>query len=220
MCTSEDASGNPVYEFKIFDGIFEALKTAGVRPMIELGFMPKDLAAEAEGRHEPYQVHYPKSTVSGASNNPPKNYRKWSELVRAVTSHLTERYGRETVLGWYFEVWNEPDIDYWHSSPQDYWKLYDYAVAGVRAALPGARVGGPASTGPGGPKAAKFFDDFLAHADHGKSAANGEPVPQWTTLRDLHGGRDEGALRFRGPFEGEPARHVVLVVRVRRQGVL
>ena len=174
---SEDASGNPVYDFKILDGIFDALKAAGVRPMVELGFMPKDLAAEVEGRHEPYQVHFPKSTVSGASNNPPKDYRKWSELVRAVTSHLVERYGREAVLGWYFEVWNEPDIDYWHSTPEDYWKLYDYAVAGVRAALPGAKVGGPASTGPGSPKAAKFLDDFLAHVDHGKSAANGEPVP-------------------------------------------
>ena len=174
---TEDASGNPVHDFKILDGIFDALKAAGVRPMVELGFMPKDLAAEVEGRHEPYQIHFPKSTVSGASNNPPKDYRKWGELVHAVTSHLVERYGRETVLGWYFEVWNEPDIDYWHSTPQDYWKLYDYAVAGVRAALPGAKVGGPASTGPGGPKAAKFLDDFLAHVDHGKSAANGGPVP-------------------------------------------
>jgi xylan 1,4-beta-xylosidase len=173
---SEDVSGKPVYDFKILDGIFDALKAAGVRPMVELGFMPQDLAAEVPGRREPYQVHYPKSSVSGASNNPPKDYRKWSELVRAVTSHLAERYGK-TVLGWYFEVWNEPDIDYWHSTPEDYWKLYDYAVAGVRAALPGAKVGGPASTGPGGPKAAKFLDDFLAHVDHGKSAANGEPVP-------------------------------------------
>jgi xylan 1,4-beta-xylosidase len=174
---SEDASGNPVYDFKILDGIFDALKAAGVRPMIELGFMPKDLAAEVEGRHEPYQVHYPKRTVSGASNNPPKDYRKWSDLVRAVTSHLVERYGRETVLGWYFEVWNEPDIDYWHSTPEDYWKLYDYAVASVCATLPGAKVGGPASTGPGGLKASRFLDDFLAHVDHGTSAANGEPVP-------------------------------------------
>jgi len=174
---SEDASGNPVYDFKILDSIFDALKAAGVRPMVELGFMPKDLAAEVDGRHEPYQVHFPQSTVSGASNNPPKDYRKWSELIRAVTSHLVERYGRETVLGWYFEVWNEPDIDYWHSTQEDYWKLYDYAVAGVRAALPGAKVGGPASTGPGGAKAAKFLDDFLGHVDQGKSAANGEPVP-------------------------------------------
>jgi xylan 1,4-beta-xylosidase len=174
---SEDTSGNPVYDFKILDGVFDALKAAGVRPMVELGFMPKDLAAEVPGRHEPYQVHYPNSTVSGASNNPPKNYRKWSELVRAVTSHLVERYGRERVLGWYFEVWNEPDIDYWHGTPEDYWRLYDHAVAGVRAALPGAKVGGPASTGPGAEKAAKFLDDFLAHVDHDKSAANGEPVP-------------------------------------------
>ena len=174
---SEDANGNPVYDFKILDGMFDALKKAGVRPMVELGFMPKDLAAEVEGRNKPYQVHYPDNTFSGTSNNPPKDYRKWSELVRVVTAHLVERYGRETVLGWYFEVWNEPDIEYWRGTPEDYWKLYDYAVAGVRAALPGAKVGGPASTGPGGPKAAKFLDDFLAHAEHGKSAANGEPVP-------------------------------------------
>src|SRR5450631_820228 len=174
---SEDTRGNPVYDFKILDGIFDALEAAGVRPMVELGFMPKDLAAGVGGRHEPYQVHYPKSTVSGASNNPPRDYRKWGELVRVVTSHLIERYGRETALGWYFEVWNEPDIDYWHSTPEDYWTLYDHAVAGVRAALPGAKVGGPASTGPGGPRAAKFLDDFLAHGDHGKSAVNGAPVP-------------------------------------------
>lgn len=72
---SEDASGNPVYDFKIFDGVFDALKAAGVRPMIELGFTPKDLAAQVEGPNEPYQLHYPKSTVSGASNNPPKDYQ-------------------------------------------------------------------------------------------------------------------------------------------------
>ncbi|MGA3032193.1 MAG: beta-xylosidase [Terracidiphilus sp.] len=174
---SEDANGNPVYDFKILDGIFDAYKAAGVRPMVELGFMPKDLAAEGAGGSEPYQVHYPQRTTSGASNNPPKDYRKWGELVRVVTSHLVHRYGRETVLSWYFEVWNEPDIDYWHGTPEDYWKLYDYAVAGVRAALPGARVGGPASTGPGNPKAAKFLDDFLAHVDHGRSAATGGSVP-------------------------------------------
>ena len=174
---SEDASGDPVYNFKIMDNIFDALAAAGVRPIVEFGFMPKDLAAEVEGRHEPYQVHYPESAFSGASNNPPKDYRKWGELVRAVTSHFVQRYGRETVLSWYFEVWNEPDIDYWHGTPEDYWKLYDYAVAGVRAALPGAKVGGPASTGPDNEKAYKFLEGFLAHAAHGKSAANGEPIP-------------------------------------------
>ena len=174
---SEDAQGHPVYDFKLLDGIFDAFKGAGVRPMVELGFMPKDLAADVPGRTQPYQVHFPQSTVSGKSNNPPKDYDKWRELVRVVTAHLVERYGRDEVLGWYFEVWNEPDIDYWHVSPEEYWKLYDYAVAGVRAALPGAKVGGPASTGPGGEEARLFLQHFLEHVNSGKSAADGGPVP-------------------------------------------
>ncbi len=128
---TEDASGKPIYDFKIFDGIFDAYKAAGVRPMVELGFMPEALAADLPNRHEPYQVHYPKSAISGKSNNPPKDYAKWGELCRVVTAHLVERYGRAEVLQWYFEVWNEPDIDYWHTTPEEYWKLYDYAVAGV-----------------------------------------------------------------------------------------
>ncbi|MFT4112483.1 GH39 family glycosyl hydrolase [Silvibacterium sp.] len=172
----EDASGKPIYDFAILDGIFDAYKAAGVRPMVELGFMPKDLAASLPDRKE-YQVHYPQSTISGASNNPPKDYAKWRELVRVVVAHLVERYGRDTVRQWYFEVWNEPDIDYWHASPEDYWKLYDYAVAGVRAALPEARVGGPASTSPRSEKANAFLKDFLTHAATGKSAATGGTVP-------------------------------------------
>jgi xylan 1,4-beta-xylosidase len=174
---TEDANGKPVYDFKIFDGIFDAYQAAGVRPMVELGFMPEALAADLPNRHEPYQVHYPKSTVSGKSNNPPKDYAKWGELCRVVTAHLIERYGRKEVLQWYFEVWNEPNIDYWHTTPEDYWKLYDYAVAGVRNALPGARVGGPATTSPRSDKAALFLKNFLEHVNSGKSAANGKPLP-------------------------------------------
>jgi xylan 1,4-beta-xylosidase len=168
-----DANGKPVYDFKILDEIFDSYKSAGVRPMVELGFMPKDLAANPE----PYQVHYPKSTISGGSNNPPKDYAMWGELVRKVTEHLVQRYGKEEVLKWYFEVWNEPDIQYWHSTQEDYFKLYDFAVAGVRAALPGALVGGPATTGPGSPKAAAFLDNFFKHVDTGKSAADGKAIP-------------------------------------------
>lgn len=172
----EDASGKPVYNFTILDSIFDEYKAAGVRPMVEFGFMPKDLAAEVPGRTE-YQVHYPKSTISGASNNPPKDYTKWGELIRTVTQHLVERYGRDAVQQWYFEIWNEPDIDYWHATPQDYYKLYDYAVAGVRAAFPTARVGGPASTSPSSPRALEFLHGFLDHVKSGKSLANGKPIP-------------------------------------------
>ncbi|WP_180541639.1 GH39 family glycosyl hydrolase [Nevskia soli] len=172
---SEDSQGRPIYDFRIVDGIFDQYRAAGVRPMVELGFMPKDLAAELPDRKVEYRST--KSIISGASNNPPKDYAKWGELVRVFTSHLVERYGRETVRRWYFEVWNEPDIDYWHSTAEDYWKLYDYAVAGVRAALPDAKVGGPATTGPGGQKGAKFLEGFLNHIRTGKSAANGQPAP-------------------------------------------
>lgn len=174
---TEDASGKPVYDFKILDGIFDEYKAAGVRPMVEFGFMPKDLAAELPNRHEPYQVHYPKSAISGASNNPPKDYKKWGELIRVVTAHLVERYGKETVLQWYFEVWNEPDIDYWHSTPEDYWKLYDYAVASVKSVLPTARVGGPATTSPSNEKAYNYLKGFLDHVQSGKSLADGKSIP-------------------------------------------
>ncbi|ADW70371.1 GH39 family glycosyl hydrolase [Granulicella tundricola] len=174
---TEDANGKPVYDFKILDGIFDAYKAACVRPMVELGFMPEALAADVPGRTEPYQVHYPKSTISGRSNNPPRDYKKWGELIRVVTAHLVERYGKEEVLRWYFEVWNEPDIDYWHAPAEDYWKLYDYAVAGVRTALPGAKVGGPASTSPRSEKARLFLKNFLDHVDTGSSAADGKRVP-------------------------------------------
>ena len=174
---TEDANGKPVYDFAIMDSIFDAYKAAGVQPMVELGFMPKDLAAALPDRQVPYQVHYPKNTISGASNNPPKDYAKWGELVRVVTAHLVQRYGKQAVLQWYFEVWNEPDIDYWHATPEQYWKLYDYAVAGVRAALPDARVGGPANTGAGSPRAYTFMENFLEHVNSGRSAATGKTVP-------------------------------------------
>jgi xylan 1,4-beta-xylosidase len=173
---SLDKNGKPVYDFTITDQTFDAFEKAGVRPMVELGFMPKDLAAPIPGITE-YQLHYPKPTMGGSSNNPPSDYKMWGELVRKYTEHLVQRYGRQQVGTWYFEVWNEPDILYWHGTPQDYFKLYDYAVAGVRAALSDAKVGGPATTGPGNAKASEFLESFLEHCLHDKSAADGKPIP-------------------------------------------
>jgi xylan 1,4-beta-xylosidase len=173
---SLDQNGKPVYDFTITDETFDEYRKAGVRPMVELGFMPKDLAAAVPGIGE-YQLHYPKPTMGGASNNPPKDYKMWGELVRKYTEHLVERYGRQEVSRWYFEVWNEPDIIYWHGTPEEYLKLYDYAVAGVRAALPNAKVGGPATTGPGGAKSSAFLEHFLEHCLHDRSAADGKPIP-------------------------------------------
>lgn len=173
----ESPDGRPIYNFAILDGIFDALQAAGARPMVEFGFMPEDLAATLPGRPQPYQVSFPGNVTAGASNNPPRDYAKWRELIRAVTAHFVERYGRAAVLQWYFEVWNEPDISYWHGSEQDYFRLYDYTVSGVRAALPGARVGGPATTGPSGKHAAAYIEDFLRHVEAGHSEADGKAIP-------------------------------------------
>jgi len=162
---SEDAAGKPVYDFKIIDAIFDEYRAAGVTPMFELGFTPKVMVS-ADG---PYEDRYPDRSTGGTVHSPPKDLAKWQEMIRTVVAHMVQRYGRATVAKWYFEVWNEPDISYWHGTPEQYFDLYDHTVAGVRAALPEAKVGGPATTGPGGAKAAKFLDDFLAHVAAKKS---------------------------------------------------
>jgi len=169
---SLDANGKPVYDFKVLDQIFDEYKAAGVRPMVELGFMPKDLATGTMA----YEMPYPK-TVSGAVQSPPKDYAMWGELCRRVVEHFVQRYGRDEVATWYFEVWNEPDIAYWQGTPEQYFKLYDYSVAGVRKALPNARVGGPGSTGPGSQRAIAFLTNFLNHCANDKNAATGDPIP-------------------------------------------
>jgi xylan 1,4-beta-xylosidase len=187
-----DNSGKPVYDFTIIDQIFDAYKKAGVRPMVELGFMPQDLASG----QPPYQVHFPGRTTSGSVQSPPKDYVAWGVLCQKFAEHLVLRYGKDEVSKWYWEVWNEPDIDYWHGTQEEYNKLYDYAVAGVRKSLPGAIVGGPATTGPGSEKAAHFLKLFLDHVALQKSAADGNSVPldfisfhakgQPTILADQH----------------------------------
>jgi xylan 1,4-beta-xylosidase len=167
-----DAQGKPVYDFKILDQIFDAYHDAGVRPMVELGFMPEALASGTE----PYYVPYPK-TLDGSVQTPPKDYTMWGELVRRFTEHLVQRYGKDEVSTWYFEVWNEPDISYWKGTTADYLKLYDYSVAGVRKALPNAIVGGPAVTGPGSTRAQIFLRAFLDHCANDKNAATGDAIP-------------------------------------------
>jgi len=192
---SLDATGKPVYNFTILDQIFDEYKAAGVRPMVELGFMPKDLASGTMD----YEMPYPK-TVSGSVQSPPKDYAMWGELCRRVTEHFVQRYGKAEVATWYFEVWNEPDISYWQGTPADYLKLYDYSVAGVRKALPEARVGGPGSTGPGSQRAITFLTNFLNHCANDKNAATGEPIPL-----DFISFHPKGSPRLVPPGPGETA---------------
>jgi xylan 1,4-beta-xylosidase len=192
---SLDAGGKPVYDFTILDQIFDEYKAAGVRPMVELGFMPKDLAS-ATG---PYELPYP-NTIKGSVQSPPRDYALWGELCRRVTEHFVQRYGKAEVATWYFEVWNEPDISYWQGTPADYLKLYDYSVAGVRKALPNAIVGGPAVTGPGSQRATTFLQNFFTHCEHDKNAWTGEPIPL-----DFVSFHPKGSPRWIPATAGDPA---------------
>jgi len=167
---TEDAAGNPVYSWTILDRIFDTFQKAGVKPLVEIGFMPEALST----RPEPYRHNFPQGSIYTGWAYPPKDYQKWSEVVFQFVHHLRERYGDAEVKTWLWEVWNEPDIDYWKGTPQEYFKLYDFSVAAVLRALPEARVGGPDSTGPANPKAAEFLRSFLDHCAHQPNYVSGK----------------------------------------------
>lgn len=166
---TEDASGRPVYDWRIVDKIFDTYIQAGAKPFVEIGFMPEALSVKPE----PYTRHWPKPDDGVGWSYPPKDYGKWSELISEWVRHSIARYGKGEVESWYWEVWNEPDISYWRGTPEEYDELYDYAAEGVKRALPTARVGGPATTGPGNPKAAAFLQHFLEHCAQGRNYATG-----------------------------------------------
>lgn len=164
---TEKPDGTPVYDFAITDRIFDALLAAHVRPLVEIGFMPEALSTHPQ----PYRHSFPKGDIFTGWTYPPKDEAKWSQLVIAYTSHLRDRYGAQTST-WLWEVWNEPDIGYWHGTPEEYDRLYDLTAAAIRKALPRAKVGGPEATGVSD-HSEPFLRQFLEHCAHGKNAATG-----------------------------------------------
>jgi xylan 1,4-beta-xylosidase len=168
---TEDAQGRPVYDWTIIDRIFDTYLARGVRPYAEIGFMPRALST----RPDPYQHEWRpglKYDVIGTGwAYPPKDYSKWAEVVYQWVTHCVERYGRAEVERWYWEVWNEPNgPSYWHATPEEFYKLHDYAIDAVRRALPTARVGGPDVAGSGG----ALMDGFLKHVVSGTNYATGK----------------------------------------------
>jgi xylan 1,4-beta-xylosidase len=169
---TEDAQGNPVYDWKVDDMIIDTYIKNGVHPYLQIGFMPEAMSTAKPGT--PYQHSwrpgFAYNLIEGGWNTPPKDYKKWEELAYQWTKHNIERYGREEVAKWYFEVWNEANgASYWTGTPEEFYKLHDYAIAGVKRALPEARVGGMDSAGTGG----AFMDGFLKHVVSGKNEATG-----------------------------------------------
>src|SRR3984957_8418162 len=170
---TEDAAGNPIYSWTIVDHIFDTFYATGIKPLVEVGFMPEALSTHPH----PYRHNFPRSSVGTIYTGwayPPKDYRKWAELVFQFVHHLRERYGDAEVQTWLWEVWNEPDIPYWQGTPEEYFKLYDFSADAILRALPGAKVGGPDSTGPAFPKAAEFLRLFLEHCAHQKNYLTGK----------------------------------------------
>jgi xylan 1,4-beta-xylosidase len=146
---SEDGQGHPVYNFSYIDQIYDGLLAAGVRPFVEISFMPSELAASRT--LHPFWYH--------PNVAPPKDWNRWDDLVAAFAEHLIQRYGADEVAQWYFEVWNEPNLDFWAGEPKQetYWELYDHTAIAIKRVNPKLRVGGPATA------QAAWVDAFIRH---------------------------------------------------------
>jgi len=132
-----DSKGNPVYNYMYIDVLFDFLQSIGMKPFVELGFMPSALASGSK------TIFWWRGNVT-----PPRDYNKWGALVKDLTRHFTERYGANEVKTWYFEVWNEPNLDgFWAGSQADYFKLYTYSAKAIKSVNPSYRVGGPGTAG-------------------------------------------------------------------------
>lgn len=159
---TEDPAGRPVYFWQIMDSIMDAVVASGCQPLVEIGFMPKDLSS----RPEPYR-NSDTYKLDGGCFYPPKDYDKWSELIRQWARHSVERY-KGVEDNWLWELWNEPDIAYWHGTHEEYCRLFDHTEKALHEVLPGATLGGPHTAGTG-----RFLRDFLAHCATGRNHASG-----------------------------------------------
>lgn len=158
----EDADGNPYYDFTLLDQAYDAIVRNGHHLLVELGFTPRDLLPPeaAELTVVPSPTAYT-NYEAGAWGYPPSDYAKWAGLISATVQHCVERYGADEVKTWLWELWNEPDIDYWRGTLDQYNELYTATVEAIRAVLPGAKVGGPAVTS-GGLNFLKGFLDYTS----------------------------------------------------------
>jgi xylan 1,4-beta-xylosidase len=167
---AEDAYGYPIYNYTIIDHIFDTYLKHGLKPYVEIGFMPQALSSKPEPYRSDWRPGLDYGRIGSGVSYPPKDYGKWGELVYNWVTHCLERYGRTEVESWYFEVWNEANLPaYWKGTAEEFYRLHDVAVAAVRRALPTARVGGPDMAGSGA-----FLDGFMAHITTGINYGGGQ----------------------------------------------
>ena len=171
---TEDTSGNPVYDWTIADRIFDTYVERGMKPLVEIGFMPEALSSKPQPYKHKWRPGAPYSEIFTGWAYPPKDYERWAELVYLWVIHCTEKYGKEEVESWLWELWNEPNIGYWRGTTEEYIKLYDYTADAVKRALPSATMGGPHVTGPSWDVSQKFLKAFLDHVISGENYATGK----------------------------------------------
>lgn len=144
---SETADGKPIYNWSNIDKIYDGFLKMGVKPFVELGFMPEALASGKQ------TIFWYRGNVT-----PPKSYEKWATFIQALVQHWTQRYGKDEVQNWYFEVWNEPNLHgFWAGTKAEYFHLYDVTVAAIKAVDPDYRVGGPSGANN------EWVPAFIAH---------------------------------------------------------
>ena len=167
----EDANGKPIYNWVTVDSIVDTYIKRGMKPLMEIGFMPRDLSSKPE----PYAHTWSKGgNIWTGWTYPPKDYDKWRELVYQWANHSIERYGKKEVNSWLWEVWNEPDIGYWSGTFDEYCKTYDYAADGLKRACPECTIGGPHTTSPRSDKAYGYLTKFIEHCLRGQNYATGK----------------------------------------------
>ncbi len=171
---TEDKEGNPIYDWHIIDKIFDTYIERGMKPMAQIGFMPEALSSKPIPYRHFWKPGAKYEEIYTGWAYPPKDYEKWAELVYQWVKHSIDRYGKEEVESWYWELWNEPNIGYWQGTTEEYIKLYDYTADAVKRALPSAKMGGPEVTGPAWEVSEKFLKTFLDHIKAGKNYATGE----------------------------------------------
>jgi xylan 1,4-beta-xylosidase len=171
---TEDESGKPRYDWTIVDKIFDTYLERGMKPLVEIGFMPEALSVKPQPYRHDWGIDKPYGTIFTGWAYPPKDYAKWAELIYQWVRHAVEKYGRAEVESWYWELWNEPDIGYWQGTQEEFIKLYDYTADAVKRALPTAKIGGPHVTGPLGNRTQQILRNFLEHCLRGKNYATGK----------------------------------------------
>lgn len=152
---NRDPDGKIRYNFSYIDQIYDGLLERGVKPFVELSFMPPELSSDPNKVHD-FWYH--------PNVMPPKDYTQWDAMIRAFAQHLIARYGIDEVASWYFEVWNEPNLQFWGGTPEQptYFMLYDHTARALKAVSPRIRVGGPSTA------QAAWVPAFLQHVKQAK----------------------------------------------------